>query len=162
MNRKDYNNCVDKYADNVFCFILKNIKDEERARDIVQDAFERLWNNIDNINASKARSYLFSTAYHVMIDVLRKEQRLEKVEGFHEKDKGKTYNAYSDLNDILHEALNKIPEKQRSVILLRDYEGYNYKEIGEITNLNESQVKVYIYRARKALRNYIKKMDIVI
>jgi RNA polymerase sigma-70 factor (ECF subfamily) len=48
------------------------------------------------------------------------------------------------------------------VILLRDYEGYNYKEIGELTNLNESQVKVYIYRARVFLKNFIGKMEVVI
>jgi RNA polymerase sigma-70 factor (ECF subfamily) len=69
---------------------------------------------------------------------------------------------YSDLKEILNEALNKLPEIQRSVILLRDYEGYNYAEIGEITNLNESQVKVYIFRARAFLKNYIGAMENVI
>ncbi|MCK5078762.1 MAG: RNA polymerase sigma factor, partial [Bacteroidales bacterium] len=53
------------------------------------------------------------------------------------------------------EALAKLNEVQRSVVLLRDYEGYSYHEIGEITGLNESQVKVYLYRARVYLKNYI-------
>ena len=69
---------------------------------------------------------------------------------------------YSDLQEVLHEALDKLPEIQRSVILLRDYEGYSYEEIGEITGLNESQVKVYIYRARVYLKNYIGSMEAVI
>ncbi len=68
-------------------------------------------------------------------------------------------NHYSDLKEILNEALTKLPEIQRSVILLRDYEGYNYSEIGEITGLNESQVKVYIFRARGFLKNYIGAME---
>lgn len=46
--------------------------------------------------------------------------------------------------------------------MLRDYEGYSYQEIGEITGLSESQVKVYIYRARVFLRKYIGKMEVVI
>ena len=62
---------------------------------------------------------------------------------------------YSDLKVILREAINKLPEIQRTVILLRDYEGYDYKEIGEITDLSESQVKVYIYRGRQALKEYL-------
>ncbi|MFN3343931.1 MAG: RNA polymerase sigma factor, partial [Flavobacteriales bacterium] len=69
---------------------------------------------------------------------------------------------YSDLKEILNEALQKLPEIQRSVVMLRDYEGYNYEEIGEITNLNESQVKVYIFRARKFLKEYIGSMEAVI
>jgi RNA polymerase sigma factor (sigma-70 family) len=66
-----------------------------------------------------------------------------------------TTNKYNDLKEILNEALEKLPEIQKSAILLRDYEGYDYKEIGEILNLNESQVKVYIFRGRQTLKNYI-------
>ena len=69
---------------------------------------------------------------------------------------------YSDLKEILDEAVEKLPEIQRSVLLLRDYEGYSYEEIGQITGLNESQVKVYIYRARIFMKNYLVSMDKVI
>ena len=62
---------------------------------------------------------------------------------------------YSDLKEILNEAISRLPDDQRSVILLRDYEGYAYNEISEITGLSESQVKVYIYRGRLFLKNYI-------
>jgi len=63
---------------------------------------------------------------------------------------------------VLTEALDKLPEIQRSVLLLRDYEGYNYAEIAEITGLNESQVKVYIFRARQTMKDYIKKLELVV
>ena len=71
-------------------------------------------------------------------------------------------NNYSDLKEVLEEAVAQLPEIQRTVVMLRDYEGYSYKEIGKITTLNESQVKVYIYRARKFLKEYIGSMDVVI
>ena len=69
---------------------------------------------------------------------------------------------YSDLNEILHRAVAQLPEAQRMVVMMRDYEGYSYEEIGEITGLNESQVKVYIYRARVFLKNYIGKMEVLV
>jgi len=69
---------------------------------------------------------------------------------------------YNDLNMILHAALERLPENQRSVILLRDYEGYSYQEIGEITGMTEAQVKINIYRGRLALKNYIGKIETVI
>jgi RNA polymerase sigma-70 factor (ECF subfamily) len=57
--------------------------------------------------------------------------------------------------------LSRLPEIQKTVLLLRDYEGYNYDEIGEMTNLSSSQVKVYIFRARKSMKQYIGKLDLV-
>jgi len=67
-----------------------------------------------------------------------------------------------DLKKILNEAVALLPEDQRSVIMLRDYEGYSYDEIGQITGLKESQVKVYIFRARVFLKNYIVNTENVI
>lgn len=64
-------------------------------------------------------------------------------------------NQYSDLQEVLHEAIEKLPEDQKAVIMLRDYEGYAYNEIAEITGLTESQVKVYIFRGRKFLQQYL-------
>jgi RNA polymerase sigma factor (sigma-70 family) len=161
MTVREYNQCVDEHADGVYRFILKNIKDEDKARDIVQDSFEKMWNKSSDIDFTKAKSYLFTTAYHTMIDAIRKEKNQtelkEDVFSLHT-----TENTYSDLKEILNEALSKLPDVQKHVIMLRDYEGYTYQEIGEITGLNESQVKVYIYRARSFLKNYIGKLDVVV
>jgi RNA polymerase sigma factor (sigma-70 family) len=56
----------------------------------------------------------------------------------------------------------KLPDMQKTVLLLRDYEGYDYAEIGKITNLSESQVKVYIFRARKEMKKYLVSIDLII
>ena len=96
-----------------------------------------------------------------MIDVIRKEKHLENYQKYHQQVL-KEESTYSDLKEILNEAAARLPEIQRSVLLLRDYEGYSYKEIGEITDLNESQVKVYIYRARVLMKNYLVSIDRVI
>ncbi len=159
MRADEYNNIVDLYADNVYRFILKNVKNEMIAEDIVQDAFEKMWIKHEDINVDKARSYLFSTAYHTMIDMIRREKKQDNWENVHELEHSQE-TEYDNLNEVLHQAIDKLPEKQKSVVMLRDYEGYAYNEIEEITGLNESQVKVYIYRARLFLRNYLEKMKV--
>ncbi len=161
MNVDQYNTSVDLYSDNLYRFILKNIKDEDKAKDVVQDSFEKLWIKIETVSHEKVKSYLFSTAYHTMIDLIRKEKRMTVLE---ETNMGEYSHSeqFSDLNEILHKALNRLPEIQRSAVLLRDYEGYSYEEIGEITGLNESQVKVYIFRARAFLKNYIVSLEMLI
>ncbi len=157
----DYNNCVDAHADAVYRFILKNIRDVDAARDVVQDSFEKMWRRHTEVEAEKAKSYLFTTAYHTMIDYTRRDRKhapIEEAPRYTES----VYNEYSDLKEVLEEALQQLPDIQRAVLTLRDYEGYPYEEIGEITGLNESQVKVYIFRARLALKKYIGKLENVI
>jgi len=161
MTVREFNLSVDEYADRLYRFILKSVRDTHFAEDIVQDSFERLWKNVSQVNNEKVKSYLFTTAYHAMIDRIRKEKRVTLLETLpyeHET----TQTGYSDARECLNEAVNRLPEVQRSVLILRDFEGYTYEEIGELTGLSESQVKVYIYRARVFLKNFIGKMDVLV
>lgn len=161
MTVKEYNKAVDEYADALYRFIRADLRDEARADDIVQDSYEKLWRNVTEIEFPVAKSWLFSTAYHTMIDIIRKERRVTISEDLNEFDLA-TDSQYSDLNEILHAALERLPEHLRSVVLLRDYEGYSYREIGEITGMSEAQVKINIYRGRMTLKNYIGKIETVI
>jgi RNA polymerase sigma factor (sigma-70 family) len=154
MTEREYNECVGLYADNVYRFILKNLRQEEDARDVVQSAFEKLWKNRQAVEAEKSKSYLFTIAYHQMIDHLRKTKRVHLQEEFREETKVGTAPVHQ-LKKVLEEALARLNETQRSLVLLKDYEGYSYSEIGRITGLNESQVKVYLHRARIQLKNYL-------
>ncbi|HRY99275.1 MAG TPA: RNA polymerase sigma factor [Bacteroidales bacterium] len=161
MTVREYNACVERYANPVYRFILKNIRDEDRAQDVVQESFAKMWERVNDISEEKARSYLFTTAYHTMIDTIRREQRSTSLEEGH-LNLNSVEQGSPDLKEVLDEAVARLPEIQRSVLMLRDYEGYSYQEIGEITGLNESQVKVYIFRARNALKKYIVSLDRVI
>jgi RNA polymerase sigma-70 factor (ECF subfamily) len=158
MTIEDYNTCVDKHSDKLYRFLLKNIRNEELASDFVQDSFEKLWLNYKQVDVKKAKSYLFSTGYHTMIDYIRKHKRINNISDG-DLNEHSHFEQYSDLKEILNQAVERLPEDQKAVVLLRDYEGYSYKEIAEISGLTESQVKVYIYRARVFLKNYIVKME---
>src|SRR3954462_1689385 len=107
MTEKEYNECVSQYADNVYRFILKNLRHEEDARDVVQTAFEKLWRNRADVDGSKSKSYLFAVAYNAMIDHLRKIKGVYLKEEFKEETKvlsGEVNNARA----ILHEALARL------------------------------------------------------
>ena len=161
MTEREYNECVNTYADNVYRFILKNLRNEEDARDVVQTAFEKMWRHRDEVDASKSKSYLFTVAYRQMIDHIRKVKRIQLKEEFNENAKVQNKPA-NNLKKILDEALARLSETQRTLVLLKDYEGYSYDEIGQITNLSESQVKVYLHRARVQLKEYLVKVENVI
>ena len=154
MTEKEYNQCVNLYADNVYRFILKNLVHDADAQDVVQGAFEKMWVNRQQVDNERCKSYLFTVAYHQMIDHIRKNKRISLREEFKEEVKI-TNRQQHDTKKVLQEALNKLSDIQKSLVMLKDYEGYNYQEIGEITGLNESQVKVYLHRARLILREYI-------
>lgn len=161
MTLAEYNQCVDDHADGVYRFIMKQIRDKDAAKDIVQDSFEKMWRKIESIDAAKAKTYLFTTAYHTLVDYTRKNSKSAKMNEVDLNQHSHT-SQYSDLKEILNQGLEQLPEIQKTVLLLRDYEGYDYIEIGKITQLTESQVKVYIFRARTFLKNYIGKMESVI
>jgi RNA polymerase sigma factor (sigma-70 family) len=161
MTEREYNECVNLYADNVYRFILKNLRHEEDARDVVQGAFEKMWVSRETVDNERCKSFLFTVAYHQMIDHIRKNKRISLREEFNENARG-TVDPKLDTKRILNEALSKLSDLQRSLVMLKDYEGYSYEEIGKITELNESQVKVYLHRARLQLREYIVKVENVI
>ncbi len=161
MTTDEYNKAVDAFADGVYRFILKNLRDKDKAKDVVQDTFEKLWINVANVNFQKAKSYIFTTAYHTMIDGIRKDKRMVNFEQA-DPSQNSTSRSYSDVGEILNKAIEKLPADQKSVLLLRDYEGYSYDEIAEITGLSEAQVKVYIYRARVFLKEYIGDMSVLV
>lgn len=161
MTEQDYNECVSLHADGVYRFIVKNLRHEEDARDVVQTAFEKLWRARLEVDPERSKSYLFTVAYNSMIDHVRKVKRIKLRDEFKEEMRV-THHTVNNAKAVLEEALRKLSETQRSLVLLKDYEGYNYEEIGQITGLSSSQVKVYLHRARLQLKEYIVKIENVI
>ncbi|MCL2417051.1 MAG: RNA polymerase sigma factor [Bacteroidales bacterium] len=158
MTTTEYNDCVKQFSDGVYRFVLKHIKCSDKASDVVQDVFLKMWEKVETISFEKAKSYLFTAAHHTMIDEIRKTQVHQRfvvaqaIEDNYE-------NTYSDIYEVLNKAMEHLPVDQKSVLMLRDYEGYSYEEIAEITGLNESQVKVYIFRARTFLKKHLVRIE---
>ncbi len=155
MTSDEYNQCVDDFSDAIFRFAFKHLRNSDDAKEIVQLTFEKCWMKHQEINIAKAKSYLFSAAYHAIIDDWRKKKPTTDIDSLpaslHPSESQN--NLDFKMKQALEKALSELSPVLKTVILLRDYEGYSYTEIGDVTNLNESQVKVYIFRARKFLKD---------
>lgn len=151
MNAKEYNACVREWADGLFRFACKCTGQESDAHDVVQGAFEVLWQKREEVPAEKAKAFLFQVAYRQSVDNYRKRSRVSFTDAPEEH-----YSPVNpDLRRVLDYALSQLDERSRALVLLKDHQGYSYEEIGKITGLNESQVKVYLFRARKTLKEYL-------
>jgi RNA polymerase sigma-70 factor (ECF subfamily) len=151
---------VDDFADGLFRFAIKNTRSKEIAEDFVQDTFMKVWEKHETIEFTKCRSYLFTTMYHLIVDWSKKPISISEnntLQSISTKEQ-KPF----DIQKIIDEALDKLNYIQKTVLMLRDYEGYTYSEIAEITSLSETQVKVYIFRARQQMKAYIVKLDLVL
>lgn len=160
MELNDYNASVKQWADALFRFACKCTGNEEDARDVVQGSFEVLWQKRKDVAPEKAKPFLFQVAYRQSIDNYRKQSRVTY------KEQPETQDAlrpgHADLKRVLERALTRLDEQQKALVLLKDYEGYCYEEIAEITGLSITQVKVYLHRARKTLKEYLVSVENVI
>lgn len=158
MDAQQYNSCVKEWSDALFRFAVKCTGQASDANDVVQGAFEVLWAKRDEVLPEKAKAFLFQVAYRQSVDNFRKRSKI----AFKEAPEESYSPANPDLKKVLERALAQLDERSRALVLLKDYEGYSYEEIGRITDLNESQVKVYLFRARKTLKEYLVSVENII
>jgi RNA polymerase sigma-70 factor (ECF subfamily) len=90
---------------------------------------------------------------------MKKHSRMDFYEDMPERDSQEDFGY--ETRQLVNTCLEKLPAVQKSVLLLRDLEGYDYAEIGKILNLNESQVKVYLFRARLKIKNQLKDLTVL-
>lgn len=159
MTAPEYDACVAKHADSLYRFALKSLRDSDQAKDIVQESFLRLWENRQAVLSGKEKSYLFTIAYRLIVDDVRFAKRYGSNDSLHLQADSTARRGYDNLSEIVQGYIDRLPPRQKTLIMLRDYEGYSYREIAEMTSLSESQVKVYIFRARVTLRNSIGDID---
>ena len=161
MTDDKFNECVDALTDALFRFVHKNVRDVQSAEDIVQESFARLWQMRGKVRYESCRSYLFTVAYRLIIDRSRRLRHASAAEIETLAGVG-VESAYSDLNQTLSRAFDGLKEEWKSLVMLRDWEGYSYEEIAAITGMSLSSVKVGIFRARTELRRRLGRLDDII
>ena len=156
MKEKEFNILVKQTSQRIYRFVFKNLKNDADTKDVVQETYVKFWLHKEKIESEKITAWLFTTAYRTMIDFIRKRKPSFDIN----EDLLPITNTNTDIQDMVHNYIDKLSPVFKSVILLRDLEGYNYEEIGTVLNLSESQVKVYLFRARKKLKDLIDKNEL--
>lgn len=147
---------MDQHSDALYRFCLHFLRDVEQARDTVQDCFEKLWINKKEIPLEKAKSWLFTCANHLMLNQVKhnkvRQQHLDSLCW----NQAPSSECQFENQQLIALLVSELPPLQKSILLLRDLEGYTYREIGALLSLTEAQVKVYLFRARFKVKKRVK------
>lgn len=155
MTANEYNQCVSEHADGLYRFAVSLLSDVTEAEDVVQQVFEKFWKRHTDVDAGAAKTYLFTSVHRTCIDFFRRKKTSRNTTEFLPQHESTISGHDYETRQLIQKMLEQLTEDQKSLILLRDYEGYSYKEIAEILGLTESQVKINLFRTRKKLQFFL-------
>ena len=158
MTAKEYNIGVRLWADDAMRFAMRCCNSRPDCEDAVQEALASLWNHRDEVSAAKGKGYLLSAAYRSLMMILCHRKVVQMHEECMTVETSQMPDERFDLREAIEHSLQSLPEVQRAILQLRDVEGYSYAEIGEALSLSDSQVQVYLFRARVTMRKQLKLM----
>ena len=152
-----YQQWVRDYQDQAWSLARYLLKDASEAEDAVQDAFIKLWNHRDRVDPERIKPWLMKVTRNTCLDRLRRrkpETELTEVQAVEEH--GPLAGAQQgELGRRLKRSIEELREPYRTLIVLRDIQQHSYDEVANATELTLSQVKVYLHRARKQLREQL-------
>ena len=151
MTRAEYNEHIQSWSGSVLRFAVWNCGDRMRGEDAMQEAFASLWEIEEQVSVEKGLGFLLTAARRV---VARAHQDMAR------DAQTSTCQPYDGLSDEMAGALASLPEIQRSILQLRDVDGYSYKEIARMLDISDQQVQVYLFRARTAMRKKLSKPEL--
>lgn len=142
-------------------FLIYKFRDVERAEDVAQNAFVKLWENCDILKQEQAKSFLFTTAIRLSLNNIKHDK---VVSNFEIKTKPKAMHIESpeflleeaELKTRLEQAINELPEKQRTVFLMNRFDNQSYTEIASVLDLSVKAVEKRMHQALLSLRKVVK------
>ncbi|MCB9494062.1 MAG: RNA polymerase sigma factor [Desulfobacteraceae bacterium] len=159
---KAFEELVIRYETKLYSFCIYMIKDETEAKDMVQETFLRLYNNISSFNPEKQiKAFLFKIANNLCIDFLRKKKPVY----YGDLPETDYYENTIDIicknqeEKILYNALDQLPDIQKKAVILKYKANLKYSEIGEILGKTENAVEALLVRARKKLKEILNDFD---
>lgn len=158
---------VHEWQDNIHRFAYRFFYDEDDASEITQKTFIKVYHNLDQLeDPGKFGSWIYKIANNLCLDELkragrRKSSSLELVHhNGNEHTTPATHLEEKELGEWIQKALVTLPEEQRTVIILKEYEGFTFREISEILEISENTVKSRMYYGLTKMREYLNKWNI--
>jgi RNA polymerase sigma-70 factor (ECF subfamily) len=166
MNQKEFLETVLPFKDKVFRLAKRLLVSSDEAEDATQELYFKLWKNKSKIEGyENVEAYAMMMTKNYCLDQL-KSKRASNMTLVHSNYKDESSSTletnveFKDSASIIKRMMNDLPEKQRTIIQLRDVENYEYHEIGKIMDMEPTAIRVALSRARKTLReNFIKKQN---
>jgi RNA polymerase sigma factor (sigma-70 family) len=166
MNLEAFQNRVLPSKNKLFRFAYKFLGNEEEAKDVVQEVLIRVWNGREQMDEIQNwEAWCMRITRNLSLDRIKSMTRKQTQpieESLHIHTEALTPHESTEIDESMKQIslmISSLPEKQRQVIHLRDVEGYSYNEICEIMEIDMSQVKVNLFRARNAVREKLVKIN---
>lgn len=173
-----YRELLGRYQRPVFSLVYRMVRDREKAEDLAQETFVKVFNNIERYDPRyKFSSWIFKIASNLTIDAIRRREpdtvsldgsryasTSDEIEGsrIHVEDRGETPEEYVEAQELgsqIERAIAGLRIEYRTAIVLRHVEGRPYEEIAQIMDLPLGTVKTYIHRARGELRESLEHLQ---
>ncbi len=161
-DKKAFSVLVTRYQKYAFNLAFRFTCNEDDAKDIVQDSFIKIWNNINSFNSkNKFSTWMYKIITNTAIDQKRGSKQTDVgIEDINEKlikfyEDPETQYTNEELAKLINESTKILSEKQRVIFVLKDLQGLTTDEVCQIMNQTAETVKSNLYHARKSVRNYL-------
>ncbi len=158
-----------RYSNRLYSYSLSLLKTHQDAEEIVQITFEKIWEKREEITSDRSfKSFLFTIAYHLIIDQFRKNLQSRKYEDFILHEARKNFNVveeeleYNELHDKIEKAISNLPERRRIIFKMSRIEGLSHKEIAERLDISPETVENHINLAICSLKKVLERDSIAI
>ena len=155
MKKHEYNFIIDELSAQLYRYAFHFLRNQEDAKDIIQDVFEKMWLNRKTIELETVKPWLYRCTHNAMVNFIAKKSRTSYMSNQELPKTTSPFDSSFESMQVVDRMVSILPPTQKSIILLRDIEGYTYKEIGLILDLSASQVKVYLFRARMKIKKQL-------
>ena len=156
---KTFETLYQTYAKDIRRFIYYKTQDVDKAEDILQEAFIKLWDNCSKVNYEKAKSYLYTVATNTFLNTIKHEKvvrnhQLNNVS--HQTNESPEFIMLEkEFMDKLQRTIDSLPEKQKEVFLLNRIEKKKYKEIADLLGISVKAVEKRMHSALLVIREHI-------
>lgn len=154
---KEYDQWVDEFQDEAWSLARYLLNDNAEAEDATQEAFTSLWTHRESMDPTRVKAWLMRVLRNECFDRLRKRRPQTEYDESRGAGEGgpMTEIQQGQLSRWLADAIEALGEPYRSLVILRDVQQHSYASVSQTLDLSESQVKVYLHRARKRLREIL-------
>ena len=157
-----FRSLVKKHEHQVYTLAVYLLRDRSEAEDVAQETYMKLWNNLDRIDYDRAAAWLMKVTRNACLDRLRKRRPQTEISDYHlgseqVQEPGEAFEQ-AQLGSWLRGAIGNLKEPYRSLVVLRDVQQNSYRDVAQTLELSLDQVKVYLHRARRQLRENLQEV----